>query len=157
MNLKPYYSTRLKRDYVTFSAIAFFVICILAQLYVTIVVPIQIRKHKMLTAEIERDEMMTQIDRVRKLASSASARNPAQEGEKQLVREVLDQFALYIRENQMNMSPEQVADMRSMLRRYELIVTAWREKKTGSFRINQDTLDISSYTKKIEEDILNSH
>ena len=70
---------------------------------------------------------------------------------------ILDQFALHVRENGREMTPEQVSDLRNVLSRYELIVMTWKEKKTDNYHIRQSMLDTTASAKLIETSILNSH
>ena len=156
VKINQYYSTKRKRDVVTGAAIALFVALIVFQLYITIVFPLQLRHQKLLIADMEKDEMYEQIDRIRKLIRSTGGKNAAQRGEINLVSGIMDQFALHVRENGKEMTPEQVSDLRNVLSRYELIVMTWKEKKTDNFHIRQNTLDTTSSAKIIETGILNS-
>lgn len=182
LNVKKYYSTRRKRDVVTGAAIVFFGALIIFQLYITIVFPIQLQRQRFLIAEIEKDEMYEQIDRIRDLIHHTGGRNYAERGEIKLVEGVMDQFALHVRENGKEMTPEQVSELRNMLSRYEAIAIAWQreikltpeqisvlqnglsdydpkitaEKKEPKYHILQDTLDTAPYAKIIETNILNS-
>ena len=155
-NIKDYYSTRRKRDVVTGVAIFLFAALIVFQLYITIVFPLQLRHQQLLIADMEKDEMYEQIDRIRSLIRSTRGKDAAQRGEINLVSGILDQFALHVRENGQEMTPEQVSDLRNVLSRYELIVMTWREKKKDNFHIRQNTLDTKSSAKTIETSILNS-
>jgi len=155
-NIKSYYSTRRKRDFVTGAAILLFAALIVFQLYITVVFPLQLRHQNLLIAEMEKDEMYEQIDRIRDLVRRTKGRDDAQQGEIKLVAGVMDQFALHVRENGNAMTQEQVGELRNVLSRYELIVMTWREKKTDNFHIRQDVLDATPYAKTIETSILNS-
>ena len=157
IDITKYYSTKRKRDIVTGAAIFLFAALIVFQLYITIVFPLQLRHQQLLIAEMEKDEMYEQIDRIRDLIRKTGGKNVAQRGEINLVNGILDQFALHVRENGKEMTPEQVSDLRNVLSRYELIVMTWREKKTDNFHIRQSTLDTASSAKTIETSILNSH
>ena len=157
VNIKKYYSTKRKRDIVTGGAILLFGALIVFQLYITVIFPFQLRHQQLLIADMEKDEMYEQIDRIRSLVRSTGGKNAAQRGEINLVNGIMDQFALHVRENGKEMTPEQVSDLRNVLSRYELIVMTWREKKTDNFHIRQDTLDTTSSAKLIETGIMNSH
>ena len=156
IRIKQYYSTKRKRDVVTGAAILFFVVLIVFQLYITIVFPFQLRHQRVLIAEMEKDEMYEQVDRIRETVRKNKGKTPVQTGEIDLVTGVLDQFALHVRENGNAMTQEQVAELRNVLSRYELIVMTWREKKSDNFHIRQDVLDTTPYAKTIENSILNS-
>ena len=182
INIRKYYSTRRKRDIVTGTAILFFAALIVFQLYITIIFPLQLRHQNLLISEMERDEMFAQVDRIRELIRATKGRNAAEIGEIKLVTGVMDQFALHVRENGKNMSPDQVAELRGALSRYENIVNAWQkekkltpeqvrtlqkdlsdfdpkimtEKKEPKYHIFQDGLDASPYARTIETEILNS-
>jgi hypothetical protein len=157
VNITDYYSTKRKRDVVTGAAIFLFAALIVFQLYITIVFPLQLRHQQLLIADMEKDEMYEQIDRIRKLIRSTGGKDAAQRGEINLVSGILDQFALHVRENGKEMTPSQVSDLRNVLSRYELIVMTWREKKKDNFHIRQNKLDVTSSAKTIETGILNSH
>ena len=156
INIKQYYSTKRKRDIVTLTAIIFFGALIVFQLYITIVFPLQLQHQHLLIAEMEKDEMYEQIDRIRDLIRHTRTKGSEQSGEVALVAGVLDQFALHVREHGKEMTPEQVSELRNVLSRYELIVMTWREKKTDNFHIRQDTLDTAPAAKTTETKILNS-
>ena len=155
IDINKYYSTKRKRDVVTGAAILLFGALIVFQLYITIVFPLQLRHQQLLIADMEKDEMYEQIDRIRKLIRSTGGKNVAQRGEINLVAGIMDQFALHVRENGKEMTPEQVSELRNVLSRYELIVMTWREKKTDNFHIRQSTLDTAPSAKAIETNILN--
>ncbi len=179
VNIKKYYSTKRKRDVVTGAAIVLFGVLILFQLYITIVFPLQLRHQKFLVLEMEKDEMYEQIDLIRKIVRSTRGANFAQNGEIRLVEGIMDQFALHVREHGKEMTPEQVAELRKVLFRYEQIACAWdsarsqkilddaagivrdpaadqKEKPTKKYRIHQDALDTNPYAQTIETSILNS-
>ena len=156
-NIKDYYSTRRKRDVVTGVAIFLFAALIVFQLYITIVFPLQLRHQQLLIADMEKDEMYEQIDRIRDAIRATRGKDFAQKGEIKLVEGILDQFALHVRENGQKMTPEQVSDLRNVLSRYELIVMTWKEKKTDNYHIRQDVLDTVPHAQSIETSILNTH
>jgi hypothetical protein len=155
IHIKQYYSTKRKRDVVTGAAILFFVVLIVFQLYITIVFPFQLRHQRVLIAEMEKDEMYEQVDRIRDLIRHTRGKDFAQNGEIALVEGVMNQFALHVREHGNDMTPDQVGALRNALSRYELIVMTWREKKTDNFHIRQSTLDTAPSAKAIETNILN--
>ena len=157
INIKQYYSTKRKRDVVTGSAIALFGVLIVFQVYITIFFPLQLRHQKLLIAEMEKDEMYEQIDRIRDIVHHARGNDSAQTGEIKLVEGVMDQFALHVREHGEEMTPEQVGNLRNVLSRYELIGMTWKEKKTDNFHIRQNVLDTAEYAKTVETGILNSN
>ena len=154
INIKQYYSTKRKRDVVTGSAIALFGVLIVFQVYITIFFPLQLRHQKLLIAEMEKDEMYEQIDRIRDIVHHARGNDSAQTGEIKLVEGVMDQFALHVREHGEEMTPEQVGNLRNVLSRYELIGMTWKEKKTDNFHIRQNVLDTTSYAKELEDKMI---
>ena len=125
VNVKKYYSTRRKRDLVTGGAIILFGALIVFQLYITVIFPLQLNHQHLLIAEMEKDEMYEQIDRIRQAVRSNKGSTPVQAGEINLVEGVLDQFALHVREHGNEMTPEQVNGLRTELRRYELVIMGW--------------------------------
>ncbi|MBP5586878.1 MAG: hypothetical protein J6Y92_11065 [Lentisphaeria bacterium] len=170
IDIKQYYSTKRKRDLVTGSAIALFGILIVFQLYITILFPFQLRHQRLLIAEMEKDEMYEQIDRIRDLVHHTRGQDYAQRGEIKLVEGVMDQFALHVREHGKEMTPKQVGDLRNVLSRYEIIANAWqttrlptpeeieagqdpskRVRKTSKYHIRQNVLDTTGYAKELDE------
>ena len=125
INIRKYYSTKRKRDLVTGGAIIMFGALIVFQLYITIIFPLQLNHQHLLIAEMEKDEMFEQVDRVRRSVRSSKSSNPTRNGEVDLVSGVLDQFALHVREHGNEMTPEQVNGLRTELRRYELVIMGW--------------------------------
>ena len=182
INIKKLYSTKRKRDVVTGTAILFFAALIVFQLYITIIFPLQLRHQNLLIAEMERDEMFEQVDRIRDLIRHTKTDNDAQQGEVRLVSGVMDQFALHVRENGKDMTPEQVAELRNVMSRLENIANGWQkekkltpeqikalqsslsdfdpkittEKKEPKYHILQDELDTTPFAKMIETEIQNS-
>ena len=75
VNIKKYYSTKRKRDVVTGAGILLFAALIVFQLYITIVFPLQLRHQKLLIADMEKDEMYEQIDRIRSLIRSTRGKS----------------------------------------------------------------------------------
>ena len=175
INIKQYYSTKRKRDLVTGSAITLFGVLIVFQIYITVFFPLQLRHQQLLIAEMEKDEMYEQIDRIRDLVRASRGKDYAQTGEIKLVEGVMDQFALHVREHGKEMTPEQVGNLRNVLSHYEIIANAWqtsrlptpeeieagkdptkRISKTSNYHIRQNVLDATPFAQTVESDILNS-
>ena len=144
VNIKQYYSTKRKRDVVTLMAIIFFGALIVFQLYITIIFPIQLRHQQLLIAEMEKDEMYEQIDRIREAVRRTKGKNPSQTGEINLVTGVMDQFALHVREHGKEMTPEQVNGLRTELRRYELVILGWNYGNRRTLFPEETTRDVKS-------------
>lgn len=148
INIRSYYSSRRKRDVVTVAAVGLFIALILFQFYITLIVPIQLKRHGTLLEHIEKDRMMTQIDELRGRVnwSVGAFKSDLNRGETQLVKEVADIFAQYIRTNHAFMTPEQVAQLREIMRTYNGICDRWGSRR---FYIQEEKLDVSPYAKSI--------
>ena len=144
-NIRKLYSTKRKRDVVTGGAILLFGALIVFQIYIAAIFPIQLNRQHLLTAEMEKDEMYEQIDRIRDTVRRNRSSNPARNGEVNLVSGVMDQFALHVREHGGEMTPEQVNGLRTELRRYELVMLGWNYA-------NRRLL----YPEDVERDVMNS-
>ena len=144
-NIRKLYSTKRKRDVVTGGAILLFGALIVFQIYIAAIFPIQLNRQHLLAAEMEKDEMYEQIDRIRKTVRNSRSNNPARNGEVNLVSGVMDQFALHVREHGGEMTPEQVNGLRTELRRYELVILGWNYA-------NRRLL----YPEDVERDVMNS-
>ena len=105
--------------------VGFSILLIAFQLYITVIFPLQLNHQHLLIAEMEKDEMYEQVDRIRETVRKNRGRTPLQNGEIDLVTGVLDQFALHVREHGNEMTPEQVNGLRTELRRYELVILGW--------------------------------
>ena len=124
-NIRKLYSTKRKRDVVTGGAILLFGALIVFQIYIAAIFPIQLNRQHLLAAEMEKDEMYEQIDRIRSTVRRNRSNNPSRNGEVNLVAGVMDKFALHVREHGGEMTPEQVNGLRTELRRYELVILGW--------------------------------
>ena len=144
-NIRKLYSTKRKRDVVTGGAILLFGALIVFQIYIAAIFPIQLNRQHLLAAEMEKDEMYEQIDRIRKTLRNSRSNNPARNGEVNLISGVMDQFALHVREHGGEMTPEQVNGLRTELRRYELAILGWNYA-------NRRFL----YPEDVERDVVNS-
>ena len=109
----------------TGGAILLFGALIVFQLYITVIFPLQLNHQHLLIAEMEKDEMFEQVDRIRRTVRGSKSSNPTRNGEVNLVEGVMDQFALHVREHGNEMTPEQVNGLRTELRRYELVIMGW--------------------------------
>ena len=139
INIRKFYSTRRKRDVVTGAAIALFGALIVFQLYITIIFPIQLRHQKFLALDMERDEMYEQIDRIRQAVRGTNEKDYAHRGEVKLVEDVMDGFALHVREHSKEMTLEQVTSLRNVLSRYALIVCAWNPPRNSWILFPEET------------------
>lgn len=154
-NIRDYYSSKRKRDVVTVSAVGLFILLILFQFYITLIVPIQLKRHGTLLEHIEKDRMMTQIDALRGRINWAVGhyKDDWHNGEASLVKEVADIFAQHIRSHHSFMTPQQVAQLRETMRTYDKICDRWSARR---FYIQEEKLDPLPYAKAISRDILQS-
>ena len=139
IDITKYYSTKRKRDIVTGAAIFLFAALIVFQLYITIVFPLQLRHQQLLIAEMEKDEMYEQIDRIRRAVRGMNEKDYAHQGEVKLVEGVMDGFALHVREHSKEMTLEQVTSLRNVLSRYALIVCAWNPQRNSMILFPEET------------------
>ena len=145
VNIRKLYSTKRKRDVVTGGAVFLFGALIVFQVYIAAIFPIQLNRQHLLAAEMEKDEMYEQIDRIRDTVRRNRSNNAARNGEVNLVSGVMDKFALHVREHGGEMTPEQVNGLRTELRRYELVMLGWNYA-------NRRFL----YPEDVERDVMNS-
>ena len=145
VNIRKLYSTKRKRDIVTGGAVILFGALIVFQVYIAAIFPIQLNRQHLLVAEMEKDEMYEQIDRIRDTVRRNRSNNSVRNGEVSLVSGVMDKFALHVREHGGEMTPEQVNGLRTELRRYELVMLGWNYA-------NRRFL----YPEDVERDVMNS-
>ena len=155
-NTKIVYSSKRKKDFVTFFAIAMFCLLVLFQLYLIFIVPVQLKNKNTLELHVVKEESIGFLDNVRSKAKHSPAHGRFQNGEKQLVVDILDSFALHARAEQDRMSLEQLVFFQDTLMKYDALIGRWRTKdpktKDLRFNIREEQFDFRDYVKKVEAD-----
>jgi len=148
----PQYSCKRRADYMTYFAVGLFALIIVFQLYLTLIVPIQLRNRGMFELQVAQQEVANQIDALRKSLSKIETKDNLQAGEVSLVRNILDNFAYHVRDYQNELTREQVVALKTALDRYEVIQYGWMD---GEFYIQREKIDYAPLLKAIEDKIEN--
>ena len=146
-SLKSAYSCERKKDYVTILGILLFIFVIVFELYLVLWVPIQLKSRGLLEKEVAKQEMISLADSLRGSLHKINAKDRIQEGEIAIATAVLDNLAVYIRENQDFLNREQIRDLTKTLESYEALAQNWSE---GKFLIKEERLDYSNYMKSLK-------
>lgn len=155
MRYKKYYSTKRKPDYITFFGFLLFAVLIAFQVFVTMIAPQLVRRHNALSLAREREEMFQDIDMLRAEANSVSVKSSDIASiEKNLLIANLNDMALYIRNNHLAMSAEQVSEMHERILKNRMIVERWRGNKTAPFHLKREQPNIAPYLDSLEKSIL---
>lgn len=147
-SVKALYSCKRKTDFITFTAVALFVCTVLFELYLILLVPIQLKNRGALEKHVAKEEMLSLFDSLRARVRGVSTSGNLQSGEKVLVKNALDIIALYLRENQDVMTSTQIRQVTQTLTRYELIYRDWTN---GKFHIVKESVALPYFLREIEK------
>lgn len=142
------YSCKRKTDYTTYGAILFFVFTIIAEICLTLFVPIYLRHKTAFEQDVARGEMLRMLDILRSTERGIPGANSLNNGEKELVRNVLDSYAYYLRTNQALLTREDVNHLQMVFLRYNNVQQRWLKQK---FYLVREQLDPSSLRRQLLE------
>lgn len=149
--IKNTYSCKRKSDFVTYFAIFLFLMIIIFELYLTLWMPVQLKKKGTLERHVAKEEMVALADKLREDIDRIELKNSLQEGEVRLAKNILDTYAIYVRENQDNMDMTQIRQVFETFRRYEQLVEGW---KARNFLITREMIDMGPMFKELEKKYL---
>ncbi len=146
------YSSRKKRDVVTFLAISMFVLIIAFQLFLILVLPVLLSRKNAWDFQVAREEVFRQVDGLRKQIRNVPAKGRIQQGEVATVKSVVDQFALYTRESKDALDWPTLALLKRIFGQYEAVNYRWCEA-VPRYYVVQEQIDMPALIKRLEEDI----
>lgn len=149
--IKNTYSCKRKSDFVTYFAIFLFLMIIIFELYLTLWMPVQLKKKGTLERHVAKEEMVALADKLREDIDRIELKNSLQEGEVQLAKNILDTYAIYVRENQDIMDMTQIRQVFETFRRYEQLIEGW---KARNFLITREMIDMGPMFKELEKKYL---
>ncbi len=138
MKQKIQYSCKRRKDVVTFLAVAMFSVIVAFELYLIIVLPVQLARKNSMLRYVEKQRMLLHADALREQVYRSMCMGQGPGGEIMLVMGSLDVMAIYVRNNQESLNPEQVYELRTMLNRFQIVADSWRR---GQFRIHENLID----------------
>lgn len=144
---KSAYTCKRKKDVVTILGVALFFFVVAFELYLVLWVPVQLKSRKLLEKEVAKQEMIGLADSLRDLLGNVKTKGRVQDGEINLAKSVVDNLAVYIRENQDFLNREQIRDLSKTLQDYDALARRW---SNGGFLVKEEQLDYSNYMKSLK-------
>lgn len=148
--IKQQYSCKRKRDWMTFASVSMFVLLIIFQIWLVFIVPVQLRDAALFEREQAKDAMSSRIDGIRDRIRKHSAPDSTNNGEIKLVRDALNEIALFLRENKDSLDLAQIAEISKTISQFEAITARWFEE-SPRFIIKENQIDFSGYLKSLEK------
>ena len=138
--IRAQYSCRRKNDFVTWFAIIFFFVIVALELYLIIWVPIQLKREGVLQKHVAKEQMGNKVDHYRAVMRRIPVKNSLNKGEIQLARNMLDLYAIYIRQYQDKLELSEILEISELLDRYGMLTVNWQKNKFA-FKRNEISLD----------------
>ena len=149
------YSCRRRKDFVTFFAVALFLLIISFECYLMFWLPIQFRRQNAMARHVSCQILVEMADHLRNASRPNRIKdlNSLQKSEMELIRASLDILAIYVREHQEYLSDSQISELQTLLNRTKVIVDGWYTQKR--YHIKRDTFDpppvLTSLEKRLDE------
>ena len=144
------YSCKRKRDVVTGLAILMMIFIVAAQLYLTLIVPVQLQKRSIYEFHVEKDKVIKQADTFRRNMRQFRPSGKLTRGEVDLVRNTMNQLVIYLTEHQDYMNEKQVFEVKRIFDRFNHFLYNWKAEKPKFF-IREEKID----QKKLIDSIAN--
>jgi len=147
------YSCRRKKDFITFFAVALFILIISFECYLMFWLPIQFRKQNAMARHVACQRLVEMADFLRNISRPRSNENfnSLQESEMELIRSSLDILAFYVREHQEYLTDSQINELQKLLDRTNIIVIGWRKNKR--FHIKRDNFNPEPVLRSFEKNL----
>lgn len=147
------YSCKRKRDFITGTAVTMLVLMALAQLYLTLVVPVQLQKRNIYEFHVEKDKVIKQVDNFRARMRNYRPNEKFMRGEVDLVRGAMDQLIIYVTENQDEMNDKQIFEIKRIFSHYDGYMARWKAKKPR-FHLRQEKVDQKKLVNAVVNDLV---
>ena len=147
------YSCKRKRDVVTGLAITMMIFIVAAQLYLTLIVPIQLQKRNIYEFHVEKDKVIKQADTFRLGMRNFRPAGKLQRGEVDLVRNTMNQLVIYLTEHQDYMNEKQVHEVKQIFNRFNHYLYGWKAKKPKFF-IREEKIDQTKLINSIANELV---
>lgn len=141
------YSCKRKKDFVTFAAIAMFIVICLFEVYLIVFLKIQLQRENAMAHDVLKQEMLMKTEIIRFKSRLAKHETPLQECEVLLVTNCLDHVVRFIRRNESTMTSQQVVAANDILFQLHAHTLPW--EKNG-FLFKQDEFEIQPILNEIE-------
>lgn len=141
------YSCKRKKDFVTFIAIAMFVAICLFEIYLIVLLRIQLAQENAMAHEVQKQEMLIKTARLQSNIRLAKPKNQLQECEVMLVQNCLDNITRFIRRNEKFMTDAQIAAADETLFQLLANTKQWTKQR---FLFRQENFDIHPILDRVE-------
>ena len=139
-------SGKRKKDYVTQLALGLFVFIIIFELLVVTWLPRKLMNEKVWERDIAYQEIVALEDILRRnIKGALKYKNKWQEGEAKMALDCLNEFAMYMRLHQADMTREQIRELYEKLRAIERKYNNWDK---GRYSVVFEKLDVNPVLRK---------
>lgn len=142
-NLEARFSCKRKRDYVTYAAVVLFGLMLCFQIYLIVILPIQLKKAETLEHHVLRERVLLEMDKIRKCfeyisrhdvpQTEAEAAQPEREdqlnlqkGELEVTRQLFERQLAFVREHSDDLSISQLNEVMRQLYQIRSAIIAWQ-------------------------------
>lgn len=124
------YSCVRKWDVMTFSAVCFFFLIVVAELYLVFYVPVQLQKEDVLQKHIARERVITILDSQRQRMFLLHKRT-AKPDNLEIVpaKQILDDYAQYARNNLEQLTLAEMLELIQLVTPFEKLIHSWGAKQ----------------------------
>ena len=142
------FTVKYRRNYTAVLAVLLFLLIIAGEIALATLIPVAMRNENLMAAEAERNDLMQLFDETRLTCNTISGKNAAGMEdnliltEKQLISDVLDRFARYMRNEGDRMTPEEVKQVRPIVQELYKAVSRLAAGKSYS---RENRLDTANY------------
>lgn len=166
--IKARYACKRKPDIITGIAIFLFCLMIVFQLYLIIILPIQIKKAETLELQVERQKMMMNADKLRLLYDDRDfiafmnyqgRLDPLRNEEYQAVFRLFQKQCRFLRDNSEKLDLQQARQVIKMHRKLLSVSQSWLsrtsdgQKKPIHFFLKRETVDRNQYLQSLKKKI----
>ena len=142
---KSLMSAKFKKDYIAYFAIGIFFFILITELIIAIWLPIHLRSENVWALQVARQDMIDMFDNLRGNFGRISKTSQL-EGEATIVAKCLDSMAIYLRTYQAGLTAGQIAEIRSDLDNFQVILDRLQKDKPYG---RQDKIDPSGFLKRL--------
>lgn len=147
-------SADFKRDYVAYFAVISFFVIFVGELILAVSIPAFLNRSSSMAREVRRIKLMESFDSVRGLLRSAKPGNDNAVLEKNLITWELDKLANYMRNNQKELSSDEVAQVQKLIDEIGGLAGHLKQGKAFSKAIRLDTgVYVKSILKQREKNL----
>lgn len=142
-------STPLKKDYVTFLALALFVLVVIFEALLVVVVPLHLRSDRVWAREVAFQEMIQLEDFLRAKMIDYKKRTVYDKGNIGLLSVCLNQVADYLRDRRDEVDVTQIKAINDNLKKFETLYFDMEKKR---FSIKVEKIDPSEFLKRLKRE-----